>query len=283
MQPHTEQLTTEAGHSIVARTFTPAGEVKAVVIIAPATGVAQYLYDDFAHWLSEQQYAAITFDYDGIGLSVDGHVRYSKSDKLSWAAHDCPAVLDFAEATFPDQRIIWLGHSVGGHMLGMMENTGRIERAITVAAGTGTWWLNAPPTRRVAWFLWYILVPLLVPVLGYFPGNRLRIMCDLPKGVILQWRRWCLKREYALGAEGPWLQQRFARVAMPITAFAFTDDEMMSMTNINMLHSFFSGTEVEQIVVSPQQVDQRRIGHIGWHRSKHQSFWERFLLPALEA
>ncbi len=282
-KPHTEYLKTPAGHSITARVFTPDDQARAVVVVAPATGVAQYLYDDFAHWLVTQNFAVITFDYDGIGLSIDGHVKSSKSDKLSWAHNDCPAVLSLAESSFPEQKIIWIGHSVGGHMLGMMENTDRIDRAITVAAGTGTWWLNARPTRRVAWFLWYFLVPLLVPVFGYFPGKRLRIMCDLPKGVVMQWRRWCLKKEYAIGAEGSWLRQRFASVSMPITAFAFRDDEMMSMKNINMLHSFFTGTAVEQITVAPEQIDQKRIGHIGWHRSRYQQFWEKFLLPALEA
>lgn len=202
----TKTLPTKAGHSIVARVF-PAqgqqnrGESKGVVIIAPATGVAQYLYDDFAHWLTEQNYTAITFDYDGIGLSAERHVKYSKSDKLSWAKYDCAAVIGFAEQSFPGQKRVWIGHSVGGHMLGMMESTDKIDLAITVAAGTGTWWFNAPPTRRIAWLLWYFIVPIIVPLYGYFPGSKLRIMCDMPKGVIMQWRRWCLKRDYAIGYE----------------------------------------------------------------------------------
>ena len=281
----TETLTTTAGHSIVARVFPAQDESasKGVCIIATATGVAQYLYDDFANWLSDQNYTAITFDYDGIGLSIDRHVKYSKSDKLSWAKHDCPAVLEFTKAQFPGQKITWIGHSVGAHMLGMMASTDDIDKAITVGAGTGTWWYNAPPTKRIAWFLWYFLVPATVPFLGYFPGDRLKIMCNLPKGVIMQWRRWCLKKDYAVGYEGDWLREQFANVKAPITSLAFTDDDMMSLKNVDMLHGFFTGANKEMICIKPSDINQKRIGHIGWHKNRYRELWEKYFLPALES
>lgn len=280
----TETLATTGGHSITARVF-PANkttENKGICIIATATGVAQYLYDDFANWLTDHGYTAITFDYDGIGLSIDRHVKYSKSDKLSWAKHDCPAILEYAKQEFPEQKITWIGHSVGAHMLGMMASTKDIDHAITVGAGTGTWWYNAPPTKRIAWFLWYFLVPATVPLLGYFPGNRLKIMCDLPKGVIMQWRRWCLKKDYAIGYEGDWLRNQFANVKMPITSLAFTDDDMMSLKNVDMLHGFFTGAPKEMIQIKPSDIGQKRIGHIGWHKERYRKLWDQYFLPALE-
>jgi predicted alpha/beta hydrolase len=273
----THVLPTPAQHSIVARHFKSVHEQACgVVVVAPATGVAQPLYDDFAHWLTGKGYEVITFDYDGIGLSIDDHVKNSKSDKLSWAQNDCVAVLDFVEDQFPDLECTWVGHSVGGHMLGMMPNTDRIHKAITVAAGTGTWWHNAPPTKRMVWFLWYFLVPVTVPFLGYFPGSRLGVLCDLPKGVIMQWRRWCFKEEYAPGYEGQWLKDRFAGVLYPITAISFEDDDMMSLKNIEDLHSFFSSAPVERVHVKPEDIDQKRIRHIGWHKKRYETLWEKY-------
>lgn len=279
----TEILSTTGGHSITARVFPSQKEQesKGICIIATATGVAQYLYDDFANWLTEHGYTAITFDYDGIGLSIDRHVKYSKSDKLSWAKHDCPAILEYAKQEFPEQKITWIGHSVGAHMLGMMASTEDIDQAITVGAGTGTWWYNAPPTKRVAWFLWYFLVPATVPILGYFPGDKLKIMCDLPKGVIMQWRRWCLKKDYAIGYEGDWLRNQFANVKMPITSLAFTDDDMMSLKNVDMLHGFFTGAPKQMIKITPSDIGQKRIGHIGWHKERYRKLWDQYFLPAL--
>jgi len=118
--------------------------------------------------------------------------------------------------------------------------------------------------------------------LGYFPGDKLKIMCNLPKGVILQWRRWCLKKDYAVGYEGDWLRQRFASVTMPIDALAFSDDDMMSMKNVQMLHDFFSAAPKTLTRVTPQDINQKRIGHIGWHKKRHRELWDRFFLPLLE-
>ena len=274
-------LPTTAGHSVTARLFRTEQSPLGICIIAPATGVAQYLYDDFAHWLTEQGYHALTFDYDGMGLSVDGHVRHSRSDKLSWAEHDCPAVLNYVTQTFPDLERTWIGHSVGGHMLGMMPSTEQIDHAITVAAVTGTWWYNSAPTKRIAWLLWYVLVPVIVPVMGYWPGNRIGIMCDMPKGVIMQWRRWCLRNDYCVGAEGDWLKQRFAAVRLPVRSLAFSDDEMMSLNNISRLHAFFTGSQVERTVIRPEDIGERRIGHIGWHKARYRSLWEKYFTPLL--
>lgn len=284
-------IQTQAGHSLVAHTFSSQpeanqrGDSKGVCIIAPATGVAQYLYDDFAHWLSQQGFNVITFDYDGMGLSIGRHVKDSSSDKLSWAKYDCPAVIQFARQHYPQQPLIWIGHSVGGHMLGMMENchTDLLEKAITVASGTGTWWYNAAPTKRVAWFLWYVLVPVLVPIFGYFPGNKIKIMCDMPKGVIMQWRRWCLHKDYAIGKEGDWLRQRFAGVKTPITAMSFSDDDMMSPKNIQRLHHSFSQAPQTHIHIRPQDVEQKAIRHIGWHKERYRQLWERYFAPVLSA
>ena len=277
-----KKLTTQAGHSIAVQVFpTESTEPKGVCIIAPATGVAQRLYNDFAAWINEQGYNVVSFDYDGIGQSIDGHVKHSKSDKLSWANNDCEAVLDFVKDQYPNQKLTWIGHSVGGHMLGMMPNSHKIDKAITVAAGTGTWWHNAAPTKRIVWFLWYFLAPVLVPLLGYYPGEKLGIMCDLPKGVIMQWRRWCLKEGYAVEYEGQWLKDRFANLKAPVTSISFSDDDMMSMTNIHALHAFFTGAKIKQVHVTPSDINKKRIGHIGWHRKPYKQLWEQVFKPEL--
>ncbi|WP_372966164.1 serine aminopeptidase domain-containing protein [Marinobacter sp.] len=282
IQPEVHNLVTDAGHTLTARLFTTDCEdVRGICIIAPATGVAQYLYDDFARWLNTQGFHALTFDYEGMGLSLNGHVKDSQSDILSWAKYDCPAVLKFAKDHFNDLRLIWIGHSVGGHMIGYMGHNPDIDQVISVACGTGTWWHNAPPTKRIAWFLWYVLVPVTVPFLGYFPGDRLKVMCNMPKGVIMQWRRWCLAEEYAVGCEGRWLRERFASVHTPITAIEFSDDDMMSPTNVRMLHEFFVNAPQKHILVTPKDVNQKRIGHIGWHRKRYLKLWEKIFAPIL--
>ena len=61
---------------------------------------------------------------------------------------------------------------------------------------------NAPKLKRTILYFWFVLVPLVTRMFGYFPGRKLRKVGDLPRGVILQWRRWCLNPRYSVGAEG---------------------------------------------------------------------------------
>ena len=75
-------------------------------------------------------------------------------------------------------------------------------------------------------------MPIALRVAGYFPGKRLRKVGNLPSGVMAQWRRWCLSREYVVGAEGEHVRKAYASVRVPMLSLSFTDDEMMSARGI---------------------------------------------------
>ncbi len=285
-------LPTSGGHHISARLFSPSPRLSEeppntpkLVILAGAIGVAQVHYAAFAQWLAKQGFAVITFDYAGIGLSLQGPVKECKSSIRDWAEQDCTAVLHFARKQLPESECIWIGHSVGGQVLGMIPDfkAQGIDRIITMASGTGYWLHNAWPTRRVSWLLWYVLVPLTVPFLGYFPGDRLKILCNLPGPVMKQWRKWCFKREYAVAVEGPEVREQFAAITTPITAISFTDDEMMSRTSIDTLHSFFTSAPQQKRYIKPAELGEKRIGHLGWYRKRFQnSVWKELVLPILQ-
>lgn len=281
MSFHSLQLTTPAGHAITVKTFQP-DHPKAVVIVAGAVGVPQYHYEKFALWLSQQGYAAITFDYEGIGESVDGHVKNSRSDMVSWGQNDAARVLQYASDQHPDQTINWIGHSVGGQLLGFLPNAHLIDKVITVASGSGYWWHNSPPTKRIVWLLWFLIVPVIVPLTGYFPGRKLNMVGDLPKPMIQQWRRWCLNSRYALGVEGEAVVQQFEQRTFPMTGIWFSDDEMMSAKSIESLHGFYPNAPKQMICVKPDDAGHKRIGHLGWFKERYQGgIWEQFILPEL--
>jgi len=274
-------LTTEGGHRISLRVF-PAESSRAVVIIAGAMGVGQHCYEKFARFLCDEGFTVITFDYFGMGASLNGHLRDCAVRVTEWGTEDCRAVIDFARQHYPGQRLQWIGHSVGGQLLGMIPNVNQLDHAITIACGSGYWRENSPPTKRIAWLLWFFMAPASVRLFGYFPGKRLNIVGDLPPNVIRQWRQWCLNPEYAVGAEDPSLREQFAAVKVPISAVAFTDDEMMSRRNVESLHSFYSQAPVTMQRIDPADIGEHRIGHLGWFRDQYrESLWRKTLLPLL--
>jgi predicted alpha/beta hydrolase len=157
-----------------------------------------------------------------------------------------------------------------------------VKKAITVATGSGYWLENVPSLRAKVWWLWFVLVPLTLPLFGYFPGKALRKVGDLPRGVMAQWRRWCLNREYAVGVEGDAVRAQFAAVRTPIVSLSFADDELMSAANTESIHGFYSGAPRTMKRIAPRDIGAQRIGHFGFFRSAFEaSLWRAHLLPEL--
>lgn len=274
MNPSQNSLVMPGGTSLVMRTFRSSHSPKATVIIPSAMGVAQQFYFQFARWLAEQGYHVATFDYRGIGLSAPPSLRGFPVNIFDWA-EDCAAVIDAVKAQLPDAPLHWIGHSLGGQLLGLIPNREHIDRVITVATGSGYWLENTWRTRSVVWWLWFFVVPVALRVAGYFPGKRLRKIGNLPRGVMAQWRRWCLSREYVVGAEGSEVREAYASVRMPMLSLSFTDDELMSARGIRSLHGLYTNAPVEYRRISPPDIGVKHIGHFGFFRPQ----FERTLWP----
>jgi predicted alpha/beta hydrolase len=278
-----ERIALPDGRPIVARFFAPEGEARGAALVVPAMGVSQRFYEAFAGWLAQQGFLAATFDYRGMGLSRIGSLRELDVDLVSWARLDCTAMVDAVTSRAPGLPLTWIGHSLGGQIVPFVPNRERIAKIVTVAAGSGYWLENTPFLRSYVWWLWFVAVPVAVRVVGYFPGRTLRKVGDLPRGCIEQWRRWCLHREYAVGAEGPEVRRLYAAVETPILSLSFTDDEYMSARNIASLHGFYTGAPRTMRRLAPRELGLRRVGHFGFFRREQaEPLWRPYLLPELQ-
>lgn len=256
---------------------------KAGLLIAPAMGVEQRFYADFAHWMAAQGWLVLSFDYRGMGASrppaMQRSLRGLDADIRIWAELDAAAALDelsrrLGGAPEGERPIHWLGHSLGGQILGLLPNRERVSRAVTIGTGSGYWRENTASLRRYVWWLWFVVVPLTLPLFGYFPGRRLRKIGDLPKGVMAQWRRWCMDRDYLMGEGGSALRAQYAALRLPMLSLAFTDDEFMSQRNVESLHGFYAGAKPVMKRLSPADIGAKRIGHFGFFRARFQpSLW----------
>lgn len=277
-----ENIAIGAHQHVVARFFAPPGEAKAAVLVVPAMGVTQAYYAPFAAWLAAQGYLVATFDYRGIGQSRHGRLRGLDVDVLDWARQDCAAMIDATAARAGGRPLYWVGHSLGGQILPFVPNRARIARIVTVATGSGYWRENTAALRRSSWWLWFVAAPLSVRLFGYFPGKRLRKVGDLPRGVMEQWRRWCLDPEYAVGVEGESARSLYAAVDTPIVSLSFTDDEYMSCRNIEAIHGQYVNAQRTMKRIAPKEIGEKRIGHFGFFKPKYEhSLWRRHLLPEL--
>jgi predicted alpha/beta hydrolase len=270
---HTLTVTTADGFELHATPFGDSQTARAGVLIASAMGVEQAYYADFAHWLAAQGYWVVTFDYRGVGQSRPAAFRPSlrgfESDVLAWAQRDATALIDFMAERLGERPLLWVGHSLGGQILGLLDRPERIRAIVTVAAGSGYWRDYVPRLRRFAPALWFGIVPVALLLFGYFPGRRLGMIGDVPRGVMRQWRAWCLDPDYLFGVEDPAWRVTYARLRQPILSLSFTDDEYLSERNIASLHAFYAGAVREMRRLAPGDIGVDRIGHFGFFRRRH--------------
>lgn len=266
MQVSTIKLTAPDGNCLAARVHEAATPSRGVALIVAAMAVKQDFYASLAAWLAARGWDVITFDYRGMGDSAPATLRGFKADILTWAQQDTAAALAFARERAAGRPLIWIGHSLGGQILAMTPGNESLDAAITVASGVGYWRENAYPLRRYSWWLWHVIVPIATTICGYFPGRRLRIAGDLPKGVIEQWSRWCRHPEYAVGVEGEAMRELYRKVRLPLLSISMTDDEYMSERNVAVLHGFYENARRDMRRIAPAEFGLRRIGHFGFFR-----------------
>ena len=169
-----------------------------------------------------------------------------------------------------------LGHSLGAQLPGLLKKPEQVAGLLSVAAGSGYWRDNAPQLKRIVPYFWWVLVPLATRLCGYFPGRTLKKVGDLPAGVILQWRRWCLDPAYSVGAEGPAVAQSYGAVRFPVLALSMADDELMTLRGTHNLVNLYANTERRVESITPADLQVRRIGHFGFFRDQfRQSLWPR--------
>lgn len=272
-----ETIAAADGTALACSVWEPPATPRGNVVIGAAMGVPQAFYARFAQWLAGQGWRVTTFDYRGSGGSKPPgrSLRGFRADLYDWA-RDYAAVIDSAHAARPDLPLYLLGHSLGAQLPGLLENHGKVSGMLCVAAGSGYWRENAPRLRRYVPFFWFGLVPLATALCGYFPGRRLRAIGDLPAGVVMQWRRWCLHPRYSVGAEGEAVRRRYAGARFPVHALSIDDDEMMTLPAIRSLVSLYENapSAVERLV--PRELGIARIGHFGAFRPEREAdLWPR--------
>jgi len=282
IEPRNERVVTADGTAIAATYFEPADQTRGAVLIPSAMGVAQKYYAPFAAWLAGAGYFAATFDFRGMGRSRTGSLRGFEAKLSDWSEFDATALLDAVATRAGGKRLYWIGHSLAGQIVPFVGGVERLSKVITIASGTGYWGDFPLQIRVPSLLLWSLIAPLSVSVCGYFPGRRLKIVGDLPKGVIERWRRWCLNPEYAVGVEGEEARRLYAAVRIPIVGISFTDDELMSAESTAKLHRFYVNAPRTMVRITPSEAGLRHIGHFGFFRPEmEEALWRRFLLPEL--
>jgi predicted alpha/beta hydrolase len=268
-------LTARDGYELAGTLYEPVDDSHHTVVISSATAVPRRYYERFASFLCSRGLRVITFDYRGIGDSLRNSIKNTKGTMRDWGEKDLAGVLDTAVARWPRARLQVVGHSAGGQFVGLVDGNQRICALLVVGAQSGYWRLWSRPRRYLFATLWYLLMPGLTRVMGYFPARRLGLGEDLPSGVALEWAQWCRNPAFIVDTDGSPLRTHFETLSSPILAYSIADDSLAPQRAVKVLLSYYKRASIEHRHVSPRDLGIASLGHFGFFRDKSETtLWQ---------
>ncbi|MBV1910675.1 MAG: alpha/beta fold hydrolase [Kangiellaceae bacterium] len=254
-------------------TIYKAADANSTIILAGATGVPQYFYRHFAEFATQQSISVITFDYRGVGDSAPKHLKNFNMEYLDWAHKDLEAIIDLsAQSKLP---LYLLGHSFGGHALGLISNHNKLKAAYFFGTGAG-WhgWMPGIEKWKV-WTMWHIIAPIITGIYGYLAWKRLGMGEDLPHGVYRDWKRWCRFPQYFFDdSKMPQVHSLFESVTLPICAANALDDKWAMPTSRDAFMKGYKNSVVESKDIDPLAINANGIGHMGYFRKAAIPLWQ---------
>lgn len=256
------------GRNRLAATWYGADRARGAVLLAGAMGVPRRFYTPFAQHLTAHGLSVLTFDYHGIAGSAPPRLRGFETSIRSWGIEDLPCALAAAAEWAPQLPLLYVGHSVGGQILGLMPGAQRIQAALLVAAQFGYWKGWPGLSRAGMWVLWNLGIPVLVPLFGCFPMGKLGMGEDLPAGVAREWTRWGRHPDYLFGFEDA---SGYKNFSAPLRSYAVADDGFAPVSTVEALYRRYGSPHKELKVLQPEAGE--KLGHFGFFRKSAQAHW----------
>lgn len=273
----TEELQVEAsdGFKLSTTCFTPHFQNKKIVLIGGATGVYQNYYKTFAEFLATEGFVVYTFDYRGVGRSRPKALRGFSAKMHQWGTLDTEALILHIRNRFPEKELVFIGHSVAGQILGLTKTCSYVSKIIFVGSQLSYSKLWPKPQRIIYLLFLYTVWPGVTHICGYFPGKFLKIFWDLPKGVALEWAKWC-KSERGLYSHHS--DKHAKSMQIPILAFSFENDLFAPFNAVVPLLSTYCNCNILHAYYSVKELGGKEIGHFGFFKRQYkEQFWYQAL------
>ncbi|MCU4420811.1 alpha/beta hydrolase family protein [Acinetobacter lwoffii] len=273
----TSTLQCQDGYRLSARFYAAISETdKLPVLVCPATGITKQFYHQFCVWLQAQGYAVMVFDFRGIGDSLHGPLKNSKASIVQWGQLDIPAAIDALSTRTNAEKVILLGHSAGGQLLGIVPNHHKVAKVVAVSGSTGHVKGLKGKTKLLAPVMFNVIFPLARFTKGYGPTQAIGMGENLPKDVAREWAQFCSKPGYVINAIGKNIapsHDYHAQITCPMTAIWSSDDEIATEANVKDLLRLYPNAKTQIIELKPKSYAYKAIGHMLMFKKSHQNLW----------
>jgi predicted alpha/beta hydrolase len=257
------------GYPLGGTWLVPREQPLAAALVAGAMGVKSRYYVPFAEHLASLGIATLTIDYRGVGLSRTHSLRGFRAGMMDWAEGDLQGAADAVQARWPGVPLHWVGHSLGGQLMGFVRAP--IARALFVASQSGHWSHWKGSKKLVMAALWHVAIPVAVRVTGRLPMRSAGQGEDVPAGVGADWARWGRHRGYYQPTIAEKGGAQFAQWEGALRSYSFADDWYAPRSASQALIEDYPRARAELKVVRPEDVGAREVGHFGFFRPEFKS------------
>ena len=269
-----DEIRTKDGKKIGLTVYHPDNEKKKVMVVGATGGVRQEFYEPFAGFFQKQGFTVITFDYRGMGRSAPDELKGYAANMHQWAVQDIDAVILYAKNKFIQQELIYVGHCVGGEIVGLAQASQFINKLVLVnsALSCKKLW---PLKERFKIVAIRPVVRLLNRVFGYFPGKRIGYAENVPKGVMHEWANWCSKQN---GLFDAFPDNNYRKLRIPLLAISFSDNWNSPVKAVQELLNRFASASITWHHMRPADLNRKQVGHYGFfYPEMEDSLWPLLL------
>jgi predicted alpha/beta hydrolase len=233
-----------------------------------ATAAKQGRFSDYARFLADRGWHAITFDYRSIGESVTPEGAEHLVSMRAWGREDLSAVIDWASSQLGDPAIALVTHSIGGQIVPLARNADRVRAMLAVSVQKGYYRLWPTWRRYVVYGFFRFYVPFFLRIRNHVPLSWAVGHLDrLERGVAEDYARWTLRPDY-LDERGHSLHDAYARFVAPILSLSFEDDVIYAPkpTVDRLFEHFYRNAPVLRAHVTPKRFGVQALAHSGFFR-----------------
>ncbi|MEO8445666.1 MAG: alpha/beta fold hydrolase [Gammaproteobacteria bacterium] len=251
------------GQELHGTVYAPA-RARSWLLINSAMGVRRRFYRHLAGALVERGIGVVTYDYRGIGDSVLPAATAQGTRLEHWGREDFPAALRWLRETQSPARVVVLGHSVGGQLLGLAPEVRGVDGLVGVGTQSGHWRHWDGLERAKVATLWYAAIPLLTAFSGSFPAALFGLGPAIPAGVARQWAQWGRDPDYLRSVRVGPKDQYFDEVRCRLRTYLVEQDSLATERAVRAWHDWFPNADRELVNLGARNAAGRTIGHFGF-------------------
>jgi predicted alpha/beta hydrolase len=268
-----KQIRTKDDRQITITCYSPEEANERIVIIGPAARLTQDEYLSFSLFLQSGGFTVITFDYRGVGASAPDELKGFIAGLQQWAVQDADAVIRYAKNKYPSRELIYIGHGIGGELIGLAPASQYIHRLILISSSLSCGKLF-PLGGRIRIGVVQRFSKLVSLLFGYFPGKRLGMQGNLPKGVVNEWSSWCRNPN---GLFDIFPESNYRKLQVPLLAISFSNEWLTPEKGVKELLNYFSGSSVTWHHIHPLQLGLKDRSYCFFEPALKDTLWKTLL------